>query len=91
MLAMSKDETSPLKHELSELTRSVEELTRALVGDSKLGIDGVVKRLSATEKAIAEVRTWQNKMNIRMAYWAGVGSASAWIVTKGIDYLTNHH
>ena len=61
----------------------VAEIKTAIVGNSKLGIEGISKRVESLEK-------WRTKLNLRIAFWSGAGAFAVLLVKSGFEYLTNH-
>lgn len=94
---LSKDEIDlHLVHtELRAVGRDVEEIKTAITGNTKLGIQGLVKRIDGNESDIAALKKWRDNINLRVAYTSGLVSGVAFGILEGakelLKTLLNHH
>ena len=73
--------------ELRVVRDDVAEIRLAVTGDTRLGIEGLPKRIKKLE-------SWRHSINIRVAYTAGVVSALSLGGLEGIKMVVNllmHH
>ena len=71
------DEISLTRDEIRAARKDLDEIRLAVTGDSKLGIDGIPKRIKRLE-------TWRNTINLRVAYTAGAVSAISFTGLEGL-------
>lgn len=69
-------ETRKLEDLLRQAVKELEEIRLILEGNTKLGIEGLLKKVNRHD-------TWITKMNLRMAAWSGAGAVIV-IATKGL-------
>lgn len=70
-----------MNEKLEQLFDDVAEIKRALLGETKWGEPGLIKDVKA-------LKAWRNKMQLKMAFWSGVGGVIALIGQAVIEYLT---
>lgn len=71
------------QEDIRQLINDVAEIKTAIVGNSKLGIEGLSKRVDSLEK-------WRTKLNLRIAFWSGAGTLIVFLAKAGLDFLSNH-
>lgn len=69
-----------MNEKLDQLVNDVAEIKTALVGNTKLGIKGIIKEHK-------ELMAWKDRMNLRIAFWSGMGATIVFITKAGIEYL----
>ncbi len=72
------------KHDMEQLFRDIEEIKRAVIGDTKWGQKGLIRRVDGLE-------SWKDSINLKIAYTTGFVVAIVEILKFGLEYLTTKH
>lgn len=65
-----------------QVLSDLEEIKRAVIGETRLGNEGLVRRVQKLEN-------WRSSVNMRAAFYSGVGATIVFVVKAGIEYLRN--
>lgn len=86
-LAIDSVDVKLIVSELKQQSRDLEEIKTAITGNTKLGIQGLVKRLDVQELDIERLKKWRDNINLRVAYTAGIVSGITFGGLEGIKAL----
>lgn len=79
---------------LKQQSRDLEEIKTALTGNTRLGIEGIVKRLDRQRDDIEMLKAWKNNITVRVATVAGFMGGVTGGGIEGLKYLfelLKHH
>lgn len=83
---MSENENAAIR----ELSRSIEQLTESIAGNTKLGIEGMVKAQRRQDVDILELQKWRQKMQMKIAFYSGIATTVVLIAGKIYDRIIPH-
>lgn len=84
---MNPSEIEEIRKELKLIRHTTDEINLAVTGDTKLGIKGLGKRTTSLEE-------WRDKLNVKVAYTAGIVSGITFGGLEGVKALVSalkHH
>lgn len=77
------EQNPKLLEEIRKLREDISEIRMAVAGDTKLGIEGLPKRIKKLEN-------WRHSIDMRVAYTAGVVSALSFGGLEGLKMIVDH-
>lgn len=69
--------------EFQELRQDVSEIKKAVIGDTKWGTIGLIRRVEKLEG-------WRDNINLRVAFTSGVVISAVELGKMAIEYFTGH-
>lgn len=80
---MNQQEAEQLLGDIRELRTDIADMKRVLIGETKWGQEGLIDQ-------VKKLKAWQQQVKLRIAFYSGAGTALGLLITKGVDYLSNH-
>lgn len=71
------------KEEFQELRSDVIEIKKAVIGDTKWGTIGLIKR-------VEQLESWKTNINLKVAFTSGIVVGAIELCKFGLEYFTNH-
>ena len=87
MNAVQDNAFQELRGEIRAVAKDVEEIKMAVSGDTHLGIDGIVKRVSRNEAEIQSFKKWRNQIHLKVAYTTGIVTGLTFLGGEGVKAL----
>jgi hypothetical protein len=73
-----------LRRQLRDQSRDLQEIKLAIVGDTKLGMDGIAKRITKAELRVAKLEDWRNKFTLKVVTVSALAGGMTFGTSEGI-------